>query len=697
MTLRTCRAKWAVALAGSVLAVAGFAAIAHAEEGMWTFDNAPVTAIEQAYGVRPDQAWLDRVRLGSVRLTSGCSASIVSAEGLVQTNHHCVVDCLQNLSRPGEDILTTGMSAATRDEERQCAGWRAQTLTSIADVTSDVLSGSEGLSGEAFINRRDAAIAGLEAACKGDAADRVCEVVELYQGGRYALYAYKQYDDVRLVFAPEQQAAFFGGDPDNFSFPRYAFDVAFIRLYENGAPAATPNRLNWRSEPLADGELTFVSGHPGSTSRLDTTAQLAFARDYFLPWRLATLSELRGRLLAYSAQGPEQARAVADTLFGVENSFKALNGRRMALVDPVGYGRASAAEQQLQARIQRNRQLVRLVGESYADIETAMDAYRGFMLHHQYLEQRAGGGSLLFWYARQLVRAADAQTKPEEERELAYSPARLPTTRAQVLAPRAVEPELERILLSFWLEKMREYLTADDPVVRAVLGQESPEALAARLVAESRLADPAAREALWDGGPAAVDASADPLIALVKRFDEQARAVADRQEREVEAPISQAQDRLAQARFRLLGEGVYPDATFTLRLSYGQVRGWTEPTTGRDIPAFTYTSGLWERATGFAPFDIVPSWAAARDRLDPTTPFNLVSTQDIIGGNSGSPLLDRDGRVVGAVFDGNLHSLGGEYFYDGRLNRTVSVAATIIEEALVDVYGRQDLVDDLKR
>ena len=687
----------------SLLAVAAFAATlfgaavgAHAEEGMWTFDNVPSAAIGRAHGFTPDQAWLDRVRLGAIRLTSGCSAALVSQEGLVQTNHHCVVGCLQNFSTPQQDAVATGFSAHTRAEERQCPGVRAQTLLSITNVTSNIETATASAGTSGFAAARDAEVSRLEAACKAGQEDRVCEVVTLYQGGQYALYAYKQYADVRLVFAPEQAAAFFGGDPDNFNFPRYAFDVSYLRVYENGAPAVTPNALHWRSTPLTEGELTFVAGHPGSTSRLMTAAQLEFQRDYFLPWRLVTLSELRGRLLEYAAQGPEQRRIVTDQLFGVENSYKAMMGRRLSLVDDTSFDGFVASEQALRTRIGRNRAMERMVGGAYDEIAAATQTQRSFFLAHQYLEARAGGGSSLFGAARTLVRAAADRQLPDTERLRPYTEARLPATRGALVAPFAVEPELEELLLTFWLEKMREYLTADHPLVRQVLGRESPSQLAHRLVTQTRLADPEVRRALFDGGATALAGSNDPMVTFAASFDEAARALGTRFRSEVEGPIARAQERISRARFQLNGTSVYPDATFTLRLSYGTVQGWTEAD-GRAISPFTTTAGLWDRATGNDPFIAPASWLAARDRLDPNTIFNLSSTQDIIGGNSGSPMLDREGRVVGAVFDGNIHSLGGEYFYDGRLNRTVTVASTIVEEALADVYGMQGLVEELRR
>jgi hypothetical protein len=602
---------------------------------------------------------------------------------------------VQNFSGPGENLVELGFIAATREEERACPGFAAEVLTEISDVTERLSAATASATPETFTRARDAEVSRIEADCQGEAADRRCEVVSLYQGGQYKLYAYKRYTDVRLVFAPELGAAFFGGDPDNFNFPRYCFDAAFLRVYEDGAPAAAPDHLRWRSEPLEPGELTFVSGNPGSTSRLFTTAQMAFIRDHLLPWRLATLSELRGRLLAYSALGAEETRIASDTLFSVENSFKAFTGERNALVDPAVFGAQEANQADLMDRVAADPALAAEVGDAWDEIARAEDAYRSFFLAHQYVESRAGGGSELFAYARALVRAAEERAKPDAERLPAYTEARLPSLTQELFADAPVEAPLEQILLEFWLSKTREYLTVDDPLARKILGRDSPDRLARRLVEGSRLGDPAERRRLYDGGAEAIAASDDPMIVFARGFDAEARALRTRYEETVEGPITQAQERIAKARFAIYGDSVYPDATFTLRLSYGQVAGWTEPS-GRVVEPFTRFAGLYDRATGEPPFALVPRWAAAKDALDPDAVFDVATTHDIIGGNSGSPLIDAEGRVAGAIFDGNIHSLGGDYVYDGRFNRAVAVTSTAIEEGLERVYGLSSIVEELK-
>ncbi|MGQ0533235.1 MAG: S46 family peptidase [Caulobacteraceae bacterium] len=678
--------------AAAAMGILGLAASpsAQAEEGMWTFDNFPVDRMREEMGWAPDQAWLDRVMAGTARLP-GCSASNVSEAGLVLTNHHCVISCVTALATTEHNYIDDGFMARTREEELRCPNMAVDVLTSISDVTRNIEIATAGVAAEGFARVRDAEIARLTRECTSET--ERCEVVTLYQGGRYGLYRYRTYEDVRLVFAPEHGMAAFGGDPDNFNFPRYCLDFSFLRLYQNGAPAATPNHLDMRFTPLAENEVVLIAGNPGKTSRLRTTAELAFERDLGLPWQIASLSELRGRLIAYSALGQEQARIASSNLQSVENSFKGLSGRRQALADPTGFARVAERQADLQQRVRRNRAATREVGDAWGEIEHAQTAYRGMFYPYQYLEQRAGERSYLFVWARDLVRGAAEREKPDTERLARYADARLPAVVQGLRAQRPMTPEFEALHLSFWLSKLREYLTVDDPVARRILGDESPEALAVRL-SQSRLADPAYRMQLWEGGAAAIAASDDPMIVFVRTWDADARALRERYVSDVEGPIARAHERIARARFRAFGEAHYPDATFSPRLSYGRVVGWAEPS-GHVIGPFTYVEGLYDRATGRHPFVLSQRWVDARGRLDPRGIYNVSTSTDVIGGNSGSPLLDRNGDVVGAVFDGNIHSLGGEYFYDGALNRSVTVSATIIRASLADVYGMSALVAEL--
>ena len=680
--------------ASMLCAVCCSAQAVHADEGMWTFDHFPSSKVQARYGFAPDAAWLDHVRSSAVRLTSGCSASVVSKDGLVLTNHHCVVACEQTMSTAEQDYVAQGFLTHARTEERQCPGMQAEILRQISDVSSRVQSAIAAGDPKDAIKLRDAATARIaDEACQGDATSR-CEVVSLYQGGQYKLYKYRKYSDVRLVFAPEFSISFFGGDPDNFNFPRYCLDSAFVRLYENGQPVQTTTHLQWRRSTPAAGEVVFVAGNPGSTSRLDTRSQLEMQRDWQIPIRQLVRSELRGRLSEYSQLGAEQKRTAGELLFFVENSFKAFYGQERALLDPAFFARLMREKNDLRNRVAANPPLAAEVGDPWKQIDAAIDSYQQIFLAHDFLEARAGSISQLFGYARTLVRGAAERTKPSTARLRGYADSDLPLLEKELLDAQPVYPDIERIGLVLWLSKTREYLTVDNPLVRHLLGSESPQALAARLVSGTHLADPKVRETLWRGGEAAIAASDDPLIRFVRATDPDARALRTRYEQEVEGPITRGQEKLARARFKVLGDSVYPDATFTLRLSYGSVHGWTYQ--GQTVTPFTNFGGLYERATDSEPFRLPQRWLAARDRIDPQTPLDVSTDNDIIGGNSGSPLIDREGRVVGAIFDGNIHSLGGEFGFDPRLNRAIAVLTAAIGPALRNVYALPALADELE-
>ena len=679
------------ALAGLLIGTA--ASFALADEGMWTFDNFPAEAVEERYGVTIDQEWLDHVRMGAGRLANGCSSSLVSEEGLVFTNHHCVIGCVQNLSTPENDYVENGFLTHARSEERQCPGFQVEFLETIEDVTERVLAATAGRNGEEFTRARDAVIATIESeSCGTREETHRCQVVTLYQGGQYKLYAYRKYSDVRLVFAPEIQAAFFGGDPDNFNFPRYAFDGAFLRLYENGQPVPTPHHLQWGLEPPKEGDPVFVAGNPGSTDRLYTASQLASLRDVVYSDLMLQYSELRGRLIEFGKVDAEHERVATRDLFGVENTLKRMRGQFAALLDPNLFERKRAADAELQAAVAADPELAARIGNPWAEIDEAQRVRAGLFTKYYLAEQRAGGGSDLYAHAVDLVRAATERAKPNEERLPEYAQARLPRLEQQLLADEPVNRDLEALHIEFWLSKLREYLTADAPETAVFIGSESPESLAGCL-SQSRLADPAYREMLWEGGAEAIAASDDPMIAYVRETDPTARAIREEYERRVEGPTDRAMERIAAARFAIYGTDVYPDATFTLRLSYGAVEGWTA--NGVTVPPFTYFEGLYERATNYFPFNLVPRWEAARDELDLGTVYNLVSTNDIVGGNSGSPLLNADAEVIGAVFDGNILSLGGSFYFDEEVNRAVTVSTAAITEGLREVYGLDALVAEL--
>jgi hypothetical protein len=680
-----------------ILAVC-LASVAAADEGMWTIDNFPKAAVKQKYGVDITDPWLQRIQQSITRHETGCTGSFVSAEGLVLTNHHCVMDCLSDISSAGADYIENGYNATSRSAERKCPTDILSVLVTIENITDKVNAATAGLADAKANEARKQTLSRLEAACtasskKSPHGPLACESVTLYQGGQYFLYKYKRYTDIRIVFAPHNAIAAFGGDPDNFNFPRWCLDFSLLRAYENGKPARTPNHLQWRTEGPALGEPVFIAGHPGTTNRLFTVAQLKFQRDTSVPIYLIRNSEFRGRLIEWGKTGLEPLRIIQEPLMGYENSLKVYKGFQHALFDDVLFDQKAAQERQLRERVAADAALARQVGTAWDDIATAEDRYREIYDRHVYLENASGFNSKLFTYARELVRGAAERAKPNELRLREYADSNLSKMAAALLADTPVHADFEQVTLSFSLDKMREALGPDDPVIRKLLSSESPDSLAAKLITTTKLADPAVRIALWDGGSAAIESSNDPMIALARQIDPEARAVRKIFEDEVQARVASGQEKIAKARFATLGTGTYPDATFTLRLSYGNVQGWQEK--GEEVPPFTRLSRLYERTTGKDPFRLPQVWLDARGKLDPNMPFDYVTTNDIVGGNSGSPLVDAQGRLVGLAFDGNIHSIAGSYWYDPQKNRTVAVHPTIMITALRDVYGAKAIAAEI--
>ncbi|RKG74809.1 S46 family peptidase [Corallococcus terminator] len=666
--------------------------LVHADEGMWTFNLFPSDVVAKKYGFKPTQAWLDRVRLGSARLAEGCSGSFVSPDGLVMTNHHCAHNCIAQLSTAKKDLSKDGFFARTLADEPRCPTMEVDRLTDIRDVTKDVQGATQGLQGEAFEDAQRAVFAKLEAAC-ATRDDLRCEVVTLYQGGRYDLYTYERMQDVRLVFAPETDIAAFGGDPDNFEFPRYDLDVSFMRVYRDGKPARTEPYFRWSKEGPKEGAVTFVPGNPGSTSRMDTLAQLAYQRDHSLPENLFWRSELRGRLQEFARRGPEFARMSEERLFGLENGLKSMKGGREALVEPAFWAHLSDNERALRAKVGQDAKLQQQYGDAWDATAKAMDTLKTFRRELRMLEQNAGMGSQLFDVAATLVRATEEAGKPNEQRLPEFTDANRPATEQFLFSPAPVYPELEELVLGFYLTRLREDLSPDHPAVKAVLGTDSPGVVAKRAVRGSQLKTVAVRKKLLAGGPAAIAASKDPMVVLARTLDGPARAVRKRYENEVVAVLKRNGERIGHARFALYGTSVAPDATFTPRLSYGSVQGYTAD--GKQVAPFTTVAGLYPRATGQEPFKLPPSWLRAKAKLPPETPLNFVTSNDIVGGNSGSPILDAQAEIVGLAFDGNIQSLGGNYGFDAAVNRTVAVDSRAIEAALRQVYGAERLLKEL--
>ena len=680
------------------LLLLGGSQAAPADEGMWTYQDFPANLVRQKYAADITPAWLERVRTATVRL-SNCTASFVSATGLILTNHHCSAACLAQNSTQQNDIFRSGFLAESREREIRCRDQIADVLMEMQNVTAKVDAATGGLDDKSANDARKKALTQLEQGCeqasaKSAAGPLKCESVDLYDGGQYWLYKYKRYEDIRLVFAPEYAIAAFGGDPDNFQFPRWCLDMSILRAYDAKGRAVTPpNHLQVAADGPAPGQLVFVSGHPGSTDRLLTLAQLRTERDVDQPQWLIRNSELRGRYIQFGKASPEARRIVEEPLEFTENFIKVRRKLLDALNDDRLMAKKEQEEKDLRARVAADRSLAAAVGDPWGDIARAEDVRREIWIPYVYLEAGAGLNSSLFKYARDLVRGAAERGKPSADRLREFRDTALPRVEQGLKAQVPVYPDLENLTLSFSLERMREWLGPDSEIVRQLLSKDSPDTLAARAVKGTRLADPQVRLQLWNGGQQAIEASQDPMIQLAKLVDPASRAVRRRYEDSVEAPEQTASEKIARARFRVFGTSVPPDANFTLRLNFGTVQGWAEQ--GRAIEPFTYLRRLYERDTGQEPYKVPQTWLKAKDQLDLNTPFDLATNNDIVGGNSGSPLIDVQGRVVGLMFDGNIHSIAGAYWFDADKNRAVAVNPAIMREALHKVYKADALLREL--
>ncbi len=666
--------------------------LARADEGMWTFDNFPSKTVGTKYGFTPTQAWLDHVRMSSLRIAGGCSASFISPNGLVMTNHHCVVECVEQLSTPQQNFVNEGFVAKTAAEERNCPDFELDQLVQIRDVTADVQGAIAGKTGDEANKALYAKQAELQQSCGSDPGLR-CDVVSLYHGGVYDLYRYKKYTDVRLVFAPQFSVAQFGGDPDNFNFPRFDFDIGVLRAYENDKPASTPDYLHWSANGSKDGDLVFVSGNPGGTSRELTMTQMDFERDHFFPNVLPNLAEYRGQLGQFILRGPEQAREANESLFFVENSFKALFGEQEALLDPQFMAVRQQQENDLRAKVAADPKL-QPYPSAWDEIAKIQKVREQLYIRQLRLSGRAFRRSLL-GYAVTLVNAAEQRAKPNRDRLPEYTDQALVRVQQALSAPVPIYKDLEELTLAFSFTYIRRDLGADDAFVRKMLGKESPEQLAQRLVSGTHLDDPKTREELYKGGQAAIAASTDPLIRFAASINDDLLAVRKEYEAKVDAPTRAAAERIAKARFAVYGTSVDPDATFTARLSYGTVKGFDDAE-GKFVKPYTTIGGLFERASGAPPYKLPQSWLNAKSSLNLALPMNLSTDNDIIGGNSGSPLIDKDANVVGLIFDGNIFSLGGNYGFDAAKNRAVAVDSRALLEGMQKVYHLDRIVSEIE-
>jgi Peptidase S46 len=676
---------------GLILALA--TPLALADEGMWLYNAFPKDRVQKQYGFVATQEWLDHLQLSSVRFNNGGSGSFVSADGLAFTNHHVGADCIGKLSTSGTDYMKSGFYAKTQAEEAKCPDLELNVLTGIDDVTAKIKGATTAAMSTADAGQAQrSAMSAIEKDCATSAGLR-CDVVTLYSGEVYNLYKYKKYTDVRLVFAPEFDAAFFGGDPDNFTFPRYDLDITFFRIYENDKPVHLDHYLQWSKAGVKDGDLIFVSGHPGGTDRLKTVAQLQFLKNTDYPSRLANYKRRIDMFQKFSAESAENARIAQEDIFSYQNSQKAIQGEYEGLQDLAMMSQMNVAE-----REREQAYMGKHPGEPnpWQEISNAMKTNREIYDALIYIERMRGFNVDLAIYARTLIRAAEEKPKPNGARLREYRDSALPSVEQELFSTAPIYKSLETAILALALTQMREALGPEDPAVKASLNGKSPEEAAKALIGGTKLDDVAVRKQLYAGGKAAVDASTDPLIVMMRNVDPAARAVRKRFDDEVDAVVRRDGATIARARFAQTGFTQPPDATFTLRLSYGTVKGYEE--NGKKIPYFTTIGGAFQHAEehgGKPPYNLGVSWPKMKSKLKLDTPLNYVSTADIIGGNSGSPTVNRAGEVVGIIFDGNIQSLVLNFYYDDRQARAVSVDSRGIMEALRNIYGADALANEL--
>lgn len=671
------------------------AAPAYSAEGMWTLDNLPAAMLQRDFGFSPDAAWVRHVMQASVRLESGCSASFVSPDGLVLTNSHCVRRCVSDLSTARRDLALTAFVADSRDDERTCPGLEASRLVETREVTATVRAALDGTRGNAFAAARSRIQAELEAACVAGDADSVrCQLVELYQGGQYWIYRYERLRELRLVFAPEEAAGSFGGDLDNFEFPRFSFDAALLRVWKDGAPYRTGDWFALHPAGIAEDALVVATGQPGRTRRLLTVSQLETLRDVELTAAALRLAELRGLLTRYRAEGAEQSRLAGADLRRAENQLKVLRGEIEALHDPDLFARKRADERALRDFVAADPALAARSAGAWEAIAQAQAARRRLGAEYTQLETGHAFASPMFLHARSLVRAAAERARPDGERLREYSESALPALRQRTVAAIPFHPDYEAMTLAWSLGHAREVLGSGHPAIRRLLGKDSPHAVAQRVMRATGLGDAAERARLWDGGTEAISSNRDPLLALAAAIDPAARAARSAWESQVESVELAQHALISAARFARDGDNAYPDASFTLRAAFGVRRGYEE--NGREVASLTTLGQMYERATGAAPFALPARWLNRRGTVDPSTPLNQVTTIDTIGGNSGSPIIDRQRRLVGLNFDRNRHALGRAYGFDETRGRNISVHPAAILAALEHIYMAPALVRELR-
>jgi hypothetical protein len=669
------------------------ASSAFADEGMWLYNAFPKDKVKAKYGFEPSQQWLDHVRLSSVRFNNGGSGSFVSSNGLAFTNHHVGAACIQQLSTGGKDYMKTGFYAKTQAEEARCPDLELNVLVGINDVSGKVKEAVKpGMSAADAGQAQRAAMSTIEQDCAKSTGLR-CDVVTFYSGEVYNLYKYKKYTDVRLVFAPEFDAAFFGGDPDNFTYPRYDLDITFFRIYENDKPVHLDNYLRWSKAGAKDGDLVFVSGHPGSTGRLRTMSQLEYYRDVDYPSRIDSYNRRINLLQKFSAESQENARIAKEQFFSLQNALKAFTGYLGGLQDKSEMARKASQEEQMRSTFKQQNSSA---SNPWDEIAKAMKIQKDMYLPLTYVERLRGFNSELARLARDLVRVTAEKAKPNGERLREYRDSSLPSLEQELFSSAPVYKSLEAVTLSDSLAQMQQALGPDNQTLKKILNGNTADEVGKEVIANTKLDDVAVRKQLYQGGSAAIQASNDPLIVLMRTIDPDARAVRKQYDDEVDAVERRDGASIAKIRFAQSGFNQPPDATFTLRLSYGAVKGYVD--NGKKIPYFTDFAGGFQHAAEHDnkdPYHLPDSWMNAKAKLNLRTPLNFVTTADIIGGNSGSPTVNTKGEVVGIVFDGNIESLVWNFFYTDAVARAVHVDSRGIEEALRRIYGASELADEL--
>jgi hypothetical protein len=671
-----------------------FAPLGQADEGMWTFDNPPRKLWKERYNFDPPDSWLEHVRLSSVKVGTA-SGAFVSPQGLVMTNQHVASGQLAKLSTRERNLARDGFYAATQGEELKCPDLEIDVLVSFEEVTRRVQGAVKaGASDREANEQRRAEMAAIENESRKQTGLR-SDVIMLYSGGEYWLYRFKKYTDVRLVFAPEEQIAFYGGDYDNFTYPRYCLDVTFFRVYENNQPARTENYFKWSKAGAAEGEFVILSGVPGSTDRLMTLAQLQYQRDVGNPLQMQVWTSRRDALSRYAAQGEEQERRSGSARRSLANSIKRLTSQQAGLMNPRMFARKETAERELRAEVSRRQELQRDFGGAWDEIAAA---YRELPMMAKRIAFSSLEPARLGSIATSIVRYTEETAKPNPQRYPEFRDNRLESLRLSLFSPATIYTDMDEAVLAAWLEEARKMLGSDDPFIRAALDGQTPAQVAKRVISGTKLLDVAQRKALVEGGPQAVANSDDPLIVLARKVEPIIRELRAWNESKIKSVEASAGQRIAGARFAVYGKTIYPDANANLRLSYGKVLGYEEGTTL--VPYKTTFFGLYNRAASFGekpPYDLPARYREKRAALDLSTPFNFVYTADTIGGNSGSPVINRNAEIVGLNFDSNIQKLPNRYWYvdDTEGGRAVAVHSVAIIEALRKMYGAEPLVREI--